>query len=45
MTKKINQNKKSNNIENEIIRNKDLYNQIIISERNLKKGKIKEFNY
>lgn len=28
-----------------IIKNKDLMNQIKISEKNIKKGKIKEFKY
>lgn len=45
MKAKLNRNKRCNNIENEIIRDKDLYSQIIISEKNIRKGKIKEFNY
>lgn len=31
--------------EKEILENKDLFNQILASERNIKKRKIKEFRY
>jgi metal-responsive CopG/Arc/MetJ family transcriptional regulator len=31
--------------EKEIVEDKDLMNQIVNSEKNIKKGKIKEFNY
>ena len=31
--------------EKEILENKDMINQIIQSEKNIKKGKIKEFTY
>ncbi|HRZ85589.1 MAG TPA: ribbon-helix-helix domain-containing protein [Candidatus Paceibacterota bacterium] len=31
--------------EKEIIENKDMFNQILESEKNVKKGKIKEFKY
>ena len=31
--------------EKEIIEDKDLYRQILLSERNIKKRKIKEFKY
>ena len=32
-------------MEKEILEDKDLMNQIILSEKNIKKGKIKELNY
>ena len=31
--------------EREIMEDKDMFNQIVTSERNIKKGKIKEFKY
>lgn len=31
--------------EKEILENKDLFNQIIISEKNIQKGKIEELKY
>lgn len=31
--------------EKEIVENKEVFNQIVESERNIKKGKIKEFKY
>lgn len=31
--------------EKEIVENKDMFNQILESEKNIKKGKIKEFKY
>jgi len=31
--------------EKEIVENKDMFNQILASEKNIRKGKIKEFRY
>ena len=31
--------------EKEIVENKDMFNQILTSEKNIRKGKIKEFKY